>query len=400
MANGIQAPTQLQQIGTALQGLSAGIGGQLPQFQQAQNQKAQLQQQEQERQKAAAQQAEIAKALQQKQQQQQADARMQAIVSDAQAAKKLLDEGNFDGLRKLGVNRLESLQIMGGDPSDTQRLMKLGIAAGNGSKEAEKLLRKELDSTLSLGKAMGLIAPPEIVKGQTDIGKLQSDLQSGLITQEEFTQASEQIFAEDEADAATGQTPIGKLRADLNAGLLTETEFEQEVTRLGETKPVKLTSGERLAAGFAQRMTDANDVIGSLGQQFTGTVSRLTGLAPQGLKSEERQQFDQATRNFINATLRRESGAAINESEFESANIQYIPQPGDGEDVLAQKQRNREVIQQTLSLEAGGALGELQTLLDQPAISIQGKQLSVGTIVTNDKGQQGRVEADGSITIL
>ena len=112
-----------------------------------------------------------------------------------------------------------------------------------------------------------------------------------------------------------------------------------------------------------------------------------------------RQQFEQAVKNFTNATLRRESGAAIADSEFENANVQYIPQFGDSEEVLLQKKRNRLTISKSLELEAGEAFTQLKEALPT-LIDVMGKKLEVGSIVTNSKGQRGRVEADGSITVL
>ncbi len=64
---------------------------------------------------------------------------------------------------------------------------------------------------------------------------------------------------------------------------------------------------------------------------------------PYMFKSDEYKQIEQAQRDFINATLRRESGAAIAPSEFENAQLQYFPQPGDTAEVVKQKQRNREM---------------------------------------------------------
>jgi len=57
--------------------------------------------------------------------------------------------------------------------------------------------------------------------------------------------------------------------------------------------------------------------------------------------SDQYQKYDQAQRDFINATLRRESGAVISPSEFDNAAKQYFPRPGDSKEVLAQKQQNR-----------------------------------------------------------
>jgi len=64
---------------------------------------------------------------------------------------------------------------------------------------------------------------------------------------------------------------------------------------------------------------------------------------PYMFKSDEYKQIEQAQRDFINATLRRESGAAIAPSEFENAQLQYFPQPCDTPEVVKQKQRNREM---------------------------------------------------------
>jgi hypothetical protein len=59
------------------------------------------------------------------------------------------------------------------------------------------------------------------------------------------------------------------------------------------------------------------------------------------LRGAEHQKFDQAKRDFVNATLRRESGAVISDSEFDNANKQYFPMPGDTPEVIAQKRQNR-----------------------------------------------------------
>jgi len=144
MANG---PTRAQQIGLSLQGFGAGIQGNLPQFQQAQNQRAQFQAQEQERQRVAE------------------TERQKTVFLDADAGLKLLNDGNFDGLLALGMNRLQSLQgFPGADPSDTQRLTQLAVAAKNGSEEAEELLRSELETAVSTGKALGILQEPELIK--------------------------------------------------------------------------------------------------------------------------------------------------------------------------------------------------------------------------------------------
>ena len=55
--------------------------------------------------------------------------------------------------------------------------------------------------------------------------------------------------------------------------------------------------------------------------------------------------------------MRRESGAAIAQSEFSTARKQYFPQPGDSEKVLAQKAANRALVIRGLA-EASGPTGK------------------------------------------
>ena len=116
------------------------------------------------------------------------------------------------------------------------------------------------------------------------------------------------------------------------------------------TKPP--TQAQFQVAGYRDRLVQANQTINTLGDQFTGYASKLGALVPNFLKSDERQQFEQAKRNFINAVLRRESGAAISPSEFDNAEEQYFPQPGDKPNTIAQKQVNRQTVINSFSRES------------------------------------------------
>lgn len=120
----------------------------------------------------------------------------------------------------------------------------------------------------------------------------------------------------------------------------------------GPAKPP--TEDQAKAAGFANRMLQANDVIEKLNFQPT-RIGNIASAIPGSnfLLPSERQQAEQAQRNFINAILRRESGAAIAPSEFESAAKQYFPQPGDKPEVLEQKRQNRALAIQGLQQGAG-----------------------------------------------
>jgi len=103
------------------------------------------------------------------------------------------------------------------------------------------------------------------------------------------------------------------------------------------------TATQALVQGFADRLTDANRTFTSIGDKFAGQFS-FGNLLPNQLQTSERQQFEQAKRNFVNAVLRRESGAVISPSEFANADLQYFAQPGDTKGVLLQKAQNRNTV--------------------------------------------------------
>lgn len=116
------------------------------------------------------------------------------------------------------------------------------------------------------------------------------------------------------------------------------------------------TQAQSQAAGFAARISEADVIIQEIGDQFTGVGSTFGQFLPNQFQSPDRQRFEQAKRNYINAVLRRESGAAISPSEFASAERQYFPQPGDSPAVVIQKQQNRNTVLSALRSEAGPAL--------------------------------------------
>lgn len=130
----------------------------------------------------------------------------------------------------------------------------------------------------------------------------------------------------------------------------------------------KLTDEQAKALGFSQRMQESSGIIGkpeitNSGMEIANKVVGSIPLVGNMAVPPEYQQFDQASRDFINAALRRESGAVISPSEFENARLQYFPQPGDSPEVIAQKEANRNMAIETI-MRAGGAAG--RGMLNQP----------------------------------
>lgn len=150
-------------------------------------------------------------------------------------------------------------------------------------------------------------------------------------------------------DRKTGQPIFTAPRAPQTEGVI----------RLADGTEIALGKQTQTQAGsmdFGSRMTFANSILQNteelgtnLGEQFFSKIPIFGGA----LTSPEFKQYDQARRTFVNAILRRESGAAIAESEFESANQQYFPQPFDPPEVIAQKRAARELAT-TMMLAASG----------------------------------------------
>jgi hypothetical protein len=138
-------------------------------------------------------------------------------------------------------------------------------------------------------------------------------------------------------------------------------QTEKETTLLGTpegTTNKPPTQAQYTAAGFASRVVQAKDIIDENTNKLStiNTASYITQRKlPNYLQSPLIQKELQAERNFVNAVLRRESGAAISPSEFESAEKQYFPMPGDSAEVLAQKKANRDLTSQNLINESGSA---------------------------------------------
>ena len=114
-----------------------------------------------------------------------------------------------------------------------------------------------------------------------------------------------------------------------------------------------LSQPEILSQTFANRLSEADLVISALENNFTGKLSNLGKYLPDFMKSEDRKRIEQAERNFINAVLRKESGAAISPTEFDSAELQYFPQPGDTIEVIKQKKQNRQTVIDGMKLSGG-----------------------------------------------
>ena len=195
------------------------------------------------------------------------------------------------------------------------------------------------------------------------------------IDQAEARYAEAQRRAEAEkkaADAAiakaTSADQIREARAKAEKAQidLERARFEFERLRQSATP---LTEGQGKASNFYRRTFSANQdidrlglepdsLIGQIGYENVPTLTRM-------LSSDKRNAYRSAVENFIAATLRLESGAAIGQNEFEKQYRIFFPGPDAGPEEIEQKRRARALAINALKAEAGP--GAKQAELDLAA---------------------------------
>ncbi len=162
-------------------------------------------------------------------------------------------------------------------------------------------------------------------------------------------------------DAETGQYQrVGGVKARSGMQLTTNPDGTVSLTEGPLSNRPKLTEGEAKNAGFLERVNKSAKVLDALEGEGTSLFNKTLGNVPVAgnyMRSQNAQKYDQAKRDFVNAILRRESGAVISDQEFANAEQQYFPQPGDGPDVIAQKRQNREAARKGLDIGAGQGAG-------------------------------------------
>lgn len=129
-------------------------------------------------------------------------------------------------------------------------------------------------------------------------------------------------------------------------------------SQLGKDKSTKVTGANSTALRYAIRGLQASDDIMPLEEKIAGLglmgQARLN-MAPNVLQSDDGKLYTQAARGFTEARLRKDSGAAIPEHEFENDRKMYFAQPGDTKQVLTQKRRARAAVLEGIAAESGPA---------------------------------------------
>ena len=132
-------------------------------------------------------------------------------------------------------------------------------------------------------------------------------------------------------------------------------------------KPLPVEQGKN--AGFLLRAEESEKIMSALQDEGTSLGGRFLEAIPLGLgnymQTPEYRQFEQARRDFVNAILRRESGAVISPAEFANAEKQYFPVPGDDPRTIEQKRRNRQTAIAGLRIGSGPGAAQVDALREE-----------------------------------
>jgi hypothetical protein len=276
---------------------------------------------------------------------------------------------NIDGSAGVNVppdpNRMA--QILMGNPSTADLGSQLAIgnmtfardrAAKKEDTADERGFRKEL---FGMERQAKLEDTDLSQRFQREMAQIDQAFRSGQMTAQQAFQAAENAKnrAQQMEVAQLNRVPDAFVKTD--TGLAPIPGGPADPAYLGQkteaTAGAKMNDEQSKAAGYADRIREALPVIDKFSSAGTDITQKALSSIPGGnfLVSPEYQQLDQAKRNFVNAILRRESGAVISDSEFANADKQYFPQPGDSQEVLSQKKRNREDAITSLTRSAGPA---------------------------------------------
>lgn len=123
------------------------------------------------------------------------------------------------------------------------------------------------------------------------------------------------------------------------------------------------TEGERNAAGYLMRMTEASKLLdefegrgaATYKTQAAGAVPLVGGAIRRAVMTPEQQQYRQAQEDWVRAKLRKESGASIATDEMDREIETYFPMPGEGKEVIAQKRKARATANAAMRQSSGRA---------------------------------------------
>lgn len=136
------------------------------------------------------------------------------------------------------------------------------------------------------------------------------------------------------------------MSAPINGNGLSITTPDGTVVQQGGPA-VKLTEGQGKDVVYYTRGLDANQALQTLDTELTDYGQEYAGKAPMGLGNYFRdpafRQAKVAADSFLTSILRKDTGAAITDQEFDIYGPIFLPIPGDDPATIQTKKRMRDV---------------------------------------------------------
>ncbi len=314
------------------------------------------------------------------------DEKIKGAVFASVKGKQLLDANDIPGFVAMATDRIKNIQERGGDPTETANALQM---VQSGDPSAIEKVKNLLQGDILAGQQYGIIKPGR--EATTEQQNLQSlGFMPGT---KEYAAAFQRYYGKADPNVMTpyqqaqlgisqGQLDVARQNATNKPGQIVQTDQGTVIVdpRNSTSTPVldqngraisgragALTESQGNATGFGMRASEANKILIDLGAQGVNTPSKikdavssvpllgagLGAIANAAVASPQQQQAEQAQRDFVNAVLRKESGAAISNGEFDNAKRQYFPAIGDSKEVINQKRANRETAIDALRIQAG-----------------------------------------------
>lgn len=247
--------------------------------------------------------------------------------------------------------RAAFIEANGGDPAQTLSML-------DKSPEQQMKFAKMLAAqSASKEQLDGLKAITEKSITPYQSRKLELDERSQKIRDKELS-------AREETNKLKKEKLITEVKRD--AIKLAEAEREQAADLKGGAAKKLLrdsSEGARNAATFANRMITSSAQLNEL-EDVIDPTNRVIGIISGGsgvtsevankIASAKEQQYASAASDFVTAQLRKESGAAIGEQEFERKYREFFPMPGDTADQIKSKKIRRSMAANDMSISSGG----------------------------------------------
>lgn len=146
-------------------------------------------------------------------------------------------------------------------------------------------------------------------------------------------------------DAAGNWTTIGGAKAPSNANGMSVTMPDGTVVQTGGSKP--FTEGQSKDNVFSTRARGALPTLNEKAGNLTRYGQKMmdgdpTGIVRGSFQDPEYQVARTSADEFLQAILRKDTGAAITAPEQELYGKTYLPQPGDTKEVMTYKEGARE----------------------------------------------------------